>query len=271
MKIFFNLNKIYKFVKLSDLATSDALQLAKEADPEGERTIGVLTKMDLMDEGTNARDILDGKLLPLRRGYIGVINRSQKDIDSKKNIAEALASERKFFSDHSDYWEISDRLGTSYLQKYLNKELSGHIFKQLPSLRDMFESKLNALEERLETFSVPEETKDFDKILSETNEQLRREFELSIGRSASVKVDIKNLTGGTRINSLMNEKYPNEITAMFYDENKLRREIAVSIQNIHGAYLGIFTPDMAFEACIRNQIGIYISFSNKIFRKLFFT
>jgi dynamin GTPase len=56
----------------------------------------------------------------------------------------------------------------------------------------------------------------------------------------------------------MNEKYPNEITAMFYDENKLRRDIAVSIQNIHGAHLGIFTPDMAFEAVIRNQIGIEI-------------
>ncbi len=69
------------------MATSDALQLAKEADPEGKRTIGVLTKMDLMDDRTNARDILDGKLLPLKRGYIGVINRSQKDIDSRENIS----------------------------------------------------------------------------------------------------------------------------------------------------------------------------------------
>lgn len=50
-----------------DLATSDALKLAKEVDPEGLRTIGVLTKLDLMDEGTDARDILDNKLLPLRK------------------------------------------------------------------------------------------------------------------------------------------------------------------------------------------------------------
>ncbi len=243
---------------LSDLATSDALQLAKEADPEGKRTIGVLTKMDLMDEGTNARDILDGKLLPLKRGYIGVINRSQKDIDSRKNISEALLSERKFFSNHPDYRDIANRLGTTYLQNYLNKELSQHIFKQLPSLRDMFESKLNELDDRLSAFETPEEPKDFEKILSELNEKFRQAFELAIGRSASVKVDIENLSGGTRINSLMNEKYPNEITAMFYDENKLRREIAVSIQNIHGVHLGIFTPDMAFEAVIRNQIGIEI-------------
>lgn len=63
----------------------------------GMRTIGVITKLDLMDEGTDARDVLENKLLPLRRGYIGVVNRSQKDIDGRKDIKAALAAERKFF------------------------------------------------------------------------------------------------------------------------------------------------------------------------------
>lgn len=60
-----------------DLANSDALKIAKEVDPEGMRTIGVLTKLDLMDQGTDAKEILENKLLPLRRGYVGVVNRSQ--------------------------------------------------------------------------------------------------------------------------------------------------------------------------------------------------
>ena len=55
-------------------------------DPDGLRTIGVVTKLDLMDQGTDARDILENRLMPLRRGYIGVVNRSQKDIDGKKEI-----------------------------------------------------------------------------------------------------------------------------------------------------------------------------------------
>lgn len=50
-----------------------------------------------MDDGTDARDILENKLLPLRRGYIGVVNRSQKDIEGRKDIKNALAAERKFF------------------------------------------------------------------------------------------------------------------------------------------------------------------------------
>uniref|UniRef100_A0A673IL64 dynamin GTPase n=1 Tax=Sinocyclocheilus rhinocerous TaxID=307959 RepID=A0A673IL64_9TELE len=107
----------------SDLANSDALKIAKEVDPQGLRTIGVITKLDLMDEGTDARDILENKLLPLRRGYIGVVNRSQKDIDGKKDITAAIAAERKFFLTHPAYRHLADRMGTPYLQKVLNQEI----------------------------------------------------------------------------------------------------------------------------------------------------
>ncbi|KAI7998674.1 Dynamin-related protein 3A [Camellia lanceoleosa] len=93
----------------SDLATSDALQMAKEADPTGSRTIGVITKLDIMDRGTNARNFLRGKVVPLRLGYIGVVNRSQEDINKTRSIAEALAYEEQFFRDNhvlftSDYY-----------------------------------------------------------------------------------------------------------------------------------------------------------------------
>uniref|UniRef100_A0A8C5X9F7 dynamin GTPase n=1 Tax=Malurus cyaneus samueli TaxID=2593467 RepID=A0A8C5X9F7_9PASS len=105
----------------TDLANSDALKLAKEVDPQGLRTIGVITKLDLMDEGTDAREVLENKLLPLRRGYIGVVNRSQKDIDGKKDIKAALLAERKFFLSHPSYRHMADRMGTPYLQKVLNQ------------------------------------------------------------------------------------------------------------------------------------------------------
>lgn len=72
----------------------------------GVRTIGVITKLDLMDEGTDAREILENKLLPLRRGYVGVVNRSQKDIEGRKDIKAALAAERKFFLRYFKYVKL---------------------------------------------------------------------------------------------------------------------------------------------------------------------
>lgn len=135
-----------------DLATSDALKLAKEMDPEGLRTIGVITKLDLMDEGTDAKDILENKLLPLRRGYVGVVNRSQKDIEGKKDIRAALEAERKFFLSHPSYRHMADRMGTPYLQRVLNQQLTNHIRDTLPGLRDKLQKQLISMEKEVEEY-----------------------------------------------------------------------------------------------------------------------
>lgn len=118
----------------TDLANSDALQLAREVDPEGDRTIGVVTKIDLMDEGTDALELLQGKIYPLKLGYFGVKCRSQKDINEKLEIDGALVKESEFFSKHSIYKNYSDKLGIPYLTKSLNQILVLHIQRCIPSL-----------------------------------------------------------------------------------------------------------------------------------------
>ena len=75
--------------------------MARAVDPRGERTFGVVTKIDLMDEGTDALELLQGEVYPLKLGYIGVICRSQKDILDKKTIGEALQGEEEFNEMHS--------------------------------------------------------------------------------------------------------------------------------------------------------------------------
>uniref|UniRef100_A0A8C1YHH7 dynamin GTPase n=1 Tax=Cyprinus carpio TaxID=7962 RepID=A0A8C1YHH7_CYPCA len=178
----------------SDLANSDALKIAKEVDPQGMRTIGVITKLDLMDEGTDARDILENKLLPLRRGYIGVVNRSQKDIDGKKDINAAIAAERKFFLTHPAYRHLADRMGTPYLQKVLNQH-KRHVYVMV------------------QQFAV-----DFEKCIEGSGDQ----------------VDTVELSGGARINRIFHERFPFELVKMEFDEKELRKEISYAIKNIHG-------------------------------------
>lgn len=118
-----------------DLANSDGLKYARRVDPMGERTIGVLTKLDIMDEGTNALDLLMGKIYPLRLGYVGVVCRSQKDIQKKKAIQEAIKSEEKFFRNSQHYGPYAHKLGVKYLSHTLNSILVNHIKKMLPDIR----------------------------------------------------------------------------------------------------------------------------------------
>ncbi|KAM9362599.1 dynamin-2-like isoform 2-T2 [Symphorus nematophorus] len=239
----------------TDLANSDALKIAKEVDPQGLRTIGVITKLDLMDEGTDARDILENKLLPLRRGYIGVVNRSQKDIDGKKDIRAALAAERKFFLSHPAYRHIAERLGTPHLQKSLNQQLTNHIRDTLPGLRSKLQSQLLSLEKEVEEYKNfrPDDPTRKTKALLQMVQQFGVDFEKCIEGSGD-QVDTSNLSGGAKINRIFHERFPFELVKMEFDEKELRKEISYAIKNIHGVRTGLFTPDLAFEAIVKKQI-----------------
>uniref|UniRef100_A0A4W4HNA0 dynamin GTPase n=1 Tax=Electrophorus electricus TaxID=8005 RepID=A0A4W4HNA0_ELEEL len=239
----------------TDLANSDALKIAKEVDPQGLRTIGVITKLDLMDEGTDAREILENKLLPLRRGYIGVVNRSQKDIDGRKDIRSALAAERKFFLSHPAYRHMAERMGTPHLQKSLNQQLTNHIRDTLPGLRSKLQSQLLSLEKEVEEYKnfKPDDPTRKTKALLQMVQQFGVDFEKRIEGSGD-QVDTLELSGGARINRIFHERFPFELVKMEFDEKELRREISYAIKNIHGVRTGLFTPDLAFEAIVKKQI-----------------
>ncbi|XP_057185029.1 dynamin-1a isoform X1 [Triplophysa rosa] len=239
----------------SDLANSDALKIAKEVDPQGLRTIGVITKLDLMDEGTDARDILENKLLPLRRGYIGVVNRSQKDIDGKKDIHAAMAAERKFFLSHPGYRHLADRMGTPYLQKTLNQQLTNHIRDTLPGLRAKLQSQLLSIEKEVEEYKNfrPDDPSRKTKALLQMVQQFSVDFDKRIEGSGD-QIDTYELSGGARINRIFHERFPFELVKMEFDEKELRKEISYAIKNIHGIRTGLFTPDLAFEAIVKKQM-----------------
>ncbi|XP_013991399.1 dynamin-1 isoform X3 [Salmo salar] len=240
----------------SDLANSDALKIAKEVDPQGQRTIGVITKLDLMDEGTDAREILENKLLPLRRGYIGVVNRSQKDIDGKKDITAAMAAERKFFLTHPGYRHLAERMGTPYLQKTLNQQLTNHIRDTLPGLRAKLQSQLLSIEKEVEEYKNfrPDDPSRKTKALLQMVQQFSVDFEKRIEGSGD-QIDTAELSGGARINRIFHERFPFELVKMEFNEKELRKEISYAIKNIHGIRTGLFTPDMAFETIVKRQIG----------------
>lgn len=150
-------------------ANSDALELAKIVDPKGVRTIGVMTKLDKMDKGTNACEILKNKKSPLQHGYLGVVNRSPMDIDGKKDIKEALISEKKFFMDRSCYSDVIDRLGIPNLQTFLSKLLTEHIRNTLKELRIDLRGKMYSVQEEIEKFkdSYPTDTVSKKKLVLE--------------------------------------------------------------------------------------------------------
>jgi len=93
------------------------------------------------------------------------------------------------------------------------------------------------------------------KAMLQMIQHLQQDFERAIEGSGSAAVNTLELSGGAKINRLFHERFPYEIVRMEFDEKELRREIAFAIRNIHGIRVGLFTPDMAFEAIVKKQIN----------------
>ncbi|XP_055819945.1 dynamin-related protein 3A-like isoform X1 [Solanum dulcamara] len=239
----------------ADLANSDALQLAKEVDPTGTRTIGVITKLDIMDKGTDARNFLLGKVIPLRLGYIGVVNRCQEDINNNRPISEALAYEEKFFRDYHVYRGLSDRCGIPQLAKKLNQILEQHIRNVLPTLKTDLTSHLVAVEKELCAYGEALESKGergamLLNILTKYSEAFSAEVD---GKSQAMTT--KELSGGARIHHIFQSIFVKSLEEVDPCEDLSDEDIRIAIHNATGPRNALFVPEVPFEVLVRRQIS----------------
>uniref|UniRef100_A0A8C7M0H0 Uncharacterized protein n=2 Tax=Oncorhynchus mykiss TaxID=8022 RepID=A0A8C7M0H0_ONCMY len=88
-----------------DIATTEALKMAQQVDPEGTRTLAILTKPDLIDPGAenNVLEIVHNRVIFLRMGYVIVKCRGQKQIDENMSITRAIEEELEFFQNHEHF------------------------------------------------------------------------------------------------------------------------------------------------------------------------
>ena len=235
-----------------DLANSDGLKLAREVDPEGQRTIGVLTKVDIMDDGTDVIDILSNRIIPLRLGYVPVVNRGQRDIDNRKAIATALESEKNFFDNHKAYRNKSTYCGTPYLARKLNLILMMHIKQTLPDIKARIASSLSKYTTELESLGpslLGNSTNIVLNIITEFTNEWRTVLE-----GQSVDLSSNELSGGARISFVFHELYSNGVKAVDPFDIVKDVDIRVNLINASGSSPALFVSPQAFENIVKQQI-----------------
>jgi replication fork clamp-binding protein CrfC len=129
-----------------DLANSTALKASRRVDPRGERTIGVITKMDLV-EPARGRSILKDKNYPLRLGYVGVVCRTPSTgyfFGKNANITSAISkNEHAFFSVHPEFApETGAVVGTVNLRQKLMTVLEQTMASSLQGTSDAIHQEL---------------------------------------------------------------------------------------------------------------------------------
>jgi replication fork clamp-binding protein CrfC len=132
-----------------DLANSTALRASRKMDPRGERTIGVITKMDLVDAERGA-SLLSDKKYALRLGYVGVVCRVPQSTGKifnrgNSNITNAIAkNETAYFSSHPAEFGTESHLdvGTKSLRKKLMHVLEQTMAASLKTTSEAIQREL---------------------------------------------------------------------------------------------------------------------------------
>ncbi|GBC05540.1 hypothetical protein RclHR1_06280013 [Rhizophagus clarus] len=240
-----------------DLVNSESLKLAKQVDQEGKRTIGVLTKLDLMDAGTNALEILTGRVLPLKLGFIGVVNRSQQDIVGNKPMVEALKAEAEFFKHHPAYKNISSRCGTPFLAKTLNNILMNHIRDRLPDIKTRINSLITQTSHELLSYGDPklEGKSNRGALVLKLLTKFANDFVSSIDGTAS-DISTKELCGGARIYYIFNNVFGAALDSITPCGNLTIQDIRTAIRNSTGPRPSLFVPEIAFDLLVKPQIRL---------------
>ncbi|KAJ4296196.1 Dynamin- GTPase protein [Kalmusia sp. IMI 367209] len=240
-----------------DLVNSEALKLARHVDPMGKRTIGVLTKLDLMDHGTNALDILSGRVYPLKLGFIGIVNRSQQDIQSGKSLADALSAERDFFRHHPAYRNMANRCGTQFLAKSLNQTLMAHIRDRLPDIKARLNTLMGQTQQELASYGDAAFTgkEHRGSLILQLMTRFASSFIASID-GTSAEISTKELCGGARIYYIFNSVFGNSLEQVDPTQNLSVLDIRTAIRNSTGPRPSLFVPELAFDLLVKPQIKL---------------
>nr|WCA47176.1 dynamin-related protein 1 [Phascolosoma esculenta] len=233
----------------TDMATSEALKLAKEVDPDGRRTLAVVTKLDLMDQGTDAMEVLCGRVIPVKLGIIGVVNRSQADINSNKEISDALKNEASFLQ--KKYPGIANRNGTPYLARTLNRLLMHHIRDCLPELKTRVNVMAAQFQQLLNSFG--DEITDKGQVLLQMITKFATAYCNTI-EGTPKNIETTELCGGARICYIFHETFGKTLESVAALGGLSTLDVLTAIRNATGPRPALFVPEVSFELLVKRQI-----------------
>ncbi|XP_076032709.1 dynamin related protein 1 isoform X2 [Oratosquilla oratoria] len=232
-----------------DMATSEALKLSKEVDPDGRRTLAVITKLDLMDAGTDAIDILCGRVIPVKLGIIGVVNRSQQDIIDSKSIKDAIADEAAFLQ--RKYPTLANRNGTPFLAKTLNRLLMHHIRDCLPELKTRVTMMMSQFQSLLNSYG--DDVQDKAQTLLQIITKFNAAYCATIEGTAR-NIETTELCGGARICYIFHETFGRTLDSIHPLAGLTQMDILTAIRNATGPRPALFVPEVSFELLVKRQI-----------------
>ncbi|KAH1257567.1 Dynamin-related protein 1E [Glycine max] len=255
-----------------DIATSDAIKLSREVDPSGERTFGVLTKLDLMDRGTNALDVifshpltfslscsgydiytykvLEGRSYRLQHPWVGVVNRSQADINKNVDMIVARRKESEYFETSPDYGHLANKMGSVYLAKLLSQHLESVIRQRIPNITSLINKTIEELESEMNQIGRP--------IAADAGAQLYTILELCRAFDRVFKEHLDGgRPGGDRIYNVFDNQLPAALRKLPFDRHLSLQNVRKVVSEADGYQPHLIAPEQGYRRLIEGALSYF--------------
>mmetsp|Transcript_42646 Transcript_42646/g.92947 ORF Transcript_42646/g.92947 Transcript_42646/m.92947 type:complete len:688 (+) Transcript_42646:57-2120(+) len=241
-----------------DLTTSDALALAREVDPEGDRTLGVLTKLDLAGESGDAIEALLGRVYPLRLGYVGVVCRNDAATKAGVTFEAALKAEEEFLAGRA-FRNVASRCGIPHLARRLHALLLHHIRLALPELRARVQKVVDHYRSELASYGdtgMEQQMGQGAFLLHVISGYVRCFADALEGKLAYSQQEAPpdRLVGGARLHHIFHRVFAQAVLSFDAFSGLSDMEIRVAMRNAAGPKPQLFVPEVAFETLVKRQI-----------------
>ena len=235
----------------TDIEADPAMELVKEYDPNGDRTIGVLTKVDLMNKGTDISDYLNNNIsidLQTKYGYYAVRNLTNSELQNEEN---SRTVENDFFQNHPIYSKLSNtkKLGISNLSSRLSDILVTHIRSHMPKVISEIDKMYTEIEHDLHDLgsSIPSTTEEKLSFVHHIISNICQKY------SKSINDKISDLNTGRKIKEEF-ITYRHHIYNLHPFDDCNENYLVECIKNCEGNHMSFFTPPIeVLEHCLQDS------------------
>ncbi|RYR10394.1 hypothetical protein Ahy_B05g078854 isoform G [Arachis hypogaea] len=191
--------------------------------------------------------MLEGRAFRLKYPWIGVVNRSQADINKNVDMIAARRREREYFSSTPEYKHLAHRMGSEYLAKVLSKHLEAVIKSKIPGIQSLISKTIAELEAELSRLGKP--------IAADDGGKLYAIMEICRSFDQIFKEHLDGVRpGGDRIYNVFDNQLPAALKRLQFDKQLSMENIKKLITEADGYQPHLIAPEQGYRRLIESSL-----------------
>ncbi|OEL37330.1 Dynamin-related protein 1C [Dichanthelium oligosanthes] len=194
--------------------------------------------------------VLEGRQYRLQHPWVGIVNRSQADINKNVDMLSARRKEKEYFESSPEYGHLAHKMGAEYLAKLLSQHLEAVIRAKIPSIIAMINKTIDEIEAQLDKLGRP--------IGGDAGAQLYTILDMCRAFDRVFKEHLDGgRPGGDRIYGVFDNQLPAALKKLPFDRHLSMQNVRKVISEADGYQPHLIAPEQGYRRLIDSSLSYF--------------